>query len=189
MKSQSIIYGSDPKYLGLFFKDTVFTCQHLVVTHAPWRIVHHIEPPLSDALLHVVREWFPSRRFQLNADKTELQWFGTRLNIGKIHPANTIFEIDEVITRQAPCVKYLGMRPDSELGKRNQVNCVAAACFFQLRRRVRHLRSIRGPLTLQRVVSAMVLSRFDYCNAVLAGLPASTLAPLQRVQNAAARLV
>ena len=29
----------------------------------------------------------------------------------------------------------------------------------------------------------------DYCNAVLAGLPWSTVAPLQRVQNAAARLV
>ena len=32
-------------------------------------------------------------------------------------------------------------------------------------------------------------SRFDYCNAVLAGLPTSTLAPLQRVLNAAARFV
>ena len=39
------------------------------------------------------------------------------------------------------------------------------------------------------LVSALILSRLDYCNAVLAGLPASTLAPLQRVLNAAARLV
>jgi len=29
----------------------------------------------------------------------------------------------------------------------------------------------------------------DYCNSSLVGLPQSTLAPLQRVQNAAARLV
>ena len=41
----------------------------------------------------------------------------------------------------------------------------------------------------QRLVSAFILSRVDYCNAVLAGLPASTLAPLQRVLNAAARFV
>ena len=33
------------------------------------------------------------------------------------------------------------------------------------------------------------MSRVDYCNSVLAGLPLNTLEPLQRVQNAAARLV
>jgi len=40
-----------------------------------------------------------------------------------------------------------------------------------------------------RLVSALVLSHLDYCNAVLVGLPAATLAPLQRVLRAAARLV
>ena len=33
------------------------------------------------------------------------------------------------------------------------------------------------------------MSRLNYCNAVLAGLPASTLAPLQSVLNAAAHLM
>jgi len=39
------------------------------------------------------------------------------------------------------------------------------------------------------IISAFVLSRLDYCNAVLAGLPKVTIAPLQRAQNAAARLI
>ena len=39
------------------------------------------------------------------------------------------------------------------------------------------------------LVSAFVLSRLDYCNAILAGLPKTTIALLQRAQNAAARLV
>ena len=36
---------------------------------------------------------------------------------------------------------------------------------------------------------AVILSRLDYCNSPFAGLPWSIVAPLQRVQNAAARLV
>jgi len=54
------------------------------------------------------------------------------------------------------------------------------------------MRSVRQQLgrgVNARLVSALVLSRLDYCNAVLVGLPASTLAPLQRVINVAARLV
>ena len=38
-------------------------------------------------------------------------------------------------------------------------------------------------------MSALILSRIDYCNTVFAGLPASTLKPLQRLINAAARYV
>jgi len=42
---------------------------------------------------------------------------------------------------------------------------------------------------MKHLVAAVILSRPDYCNSVLAGLPWSTVASLQRVQNAAARLV
>ncbi len=41
----------------------------------------------------------------------------------------------------------------------------------------------------QLLVQALVASRLDYCNALLAGLPSNTIKPLQMIQNAAARLV
>jgi hypothetical protein len=53
----------------------------------------------------------------------------------------------EVTIRPVTCVKYLGVLLDTELGIRCQVKCVAAACFFQLRR-LRQLHSVIGPQAL-----------------------------------------
>ena len=64
----------------------------------------------------------------------------------------------------------------------------AAVCFYHIRR-LRQIRSRVGQEVTQQLVMAFITSRLDYCNSMLAGLPRSTLAPLQRVQNAAARLV
>ena len=46
-----------------------------------------------------------------------------------------------------------------------------------------------GPEVTAQLVSAFIMSRVDYCKSVLAGLPLTTLEPLQRVQNAAAWLI
>ena len=68
------------------------------------------------------------------------------------------------------------------------MNKVASSCFHHIRRLKQVHRLLGRDVTIT-LVSAFVLSRLDYCNAVLAGLPKSTIAPLQRAQNAAARLV
>ena len=60
--------------------------------------------------------------------------------------------------------------------------------FFHLRR-LRSLRRQLGRDVTARLVSALVLSRLDYCNAILVGLPQTTLSSLQRVLHAAARMV
>ena len=64
----------------------------------------------------------------------------------------------------------------------------AAACHYHLRR-LRQIGRRVGQEVATRLVLAMVISRLDYCNAALAGLPLATVTPLQRVQNSAARLI
>ena len=51
------------------------------------------------------------------------------------------------------------------------------------------MRRIIDQKTAANLVTSLVLTRLDYCNAVYAGLPKSTTSFLQRVQNAATRLV
>jgi len=66
--------------------------------------------------------------------------------------------------------------------------CRLSACFYHIRR-LKQIRQLIGPEVTATLMSAFVLSKLDYCNAILAGLPKSTIAPLQRAQNAAARLI
>ena len=63
------------------------------------------------------------------------------------------------------------------------------ACVHYNVRRLRQVRRRVSRPILKQLVHSFVVSGLDYCNCILAGLLASSLAKLQRVQNAAARLV
>ncbi len=61
-------------------------------------------------------------------------------------------------------------------------------CSFALHN-IRKFRPFLTQQAAQLLVQALDISRLDYCNALLAGLPSCTIKPLQMIQNAAARLV
>ena len=71
---------------------------------------------------------------------------------------------------------------------KHHVNKIASACFYHIRR-LRQIRHHVSREVLKQLLASLVLSCLDYCNAILADLPALTLMPLQRAQNAAAPLV
>ena len=106
----------------------------------------------------------------------------------KLSNQNHILSIcDETIT-PVNVVRNLGVLFDSELTMKSHINKTAAVCFYHLRR-LKSLRHKIGQELTTRLVLAIIITRLEYCNSLFAGLPQSTLAPLQRVQNAAARLV
>src|SRR6218665_1190292 len=77
---------------------------------------------------------------------------------------------------------------DTHLTMKAHISRVSRNCFYHLRR-LRSNRRCLGREVPARLMSALIISRLDYYNAILANLPTSTLASLQRVLNAAAHLV
>ena len=74
------------------------------------------------------------------------------------------------VIESAGVVRDLGVMLDAQLSMRKHVSRTTQACFFHLRR-LRSVRRLLGrDVTIQLVV-ALVFSRLDYCNAVLADLP------------------
>ncbi len=70
----------------------------------------------------------------------------------------------------------------------HQISKAARSCRFSLFN-VKKIRPFLSEPASQLLVQALVLSRLDYCNALLSGLPASSIKPLKLIHNAAARLI
>jgi hypothetical protein len=107
---------------------------------------------------------------------------------GEIGCSRLFLQIGSEVIRPVSVVRVLGVLLDAELTMKPHIAKTAATCFYHLRR-LRQIRRRVGEDVAVRLVLALITSRLDYCNSSLAGLPQSSLDPLQRVQNAAARLI
>jgi len=77
---------------------------------------------------------------------------------------------------------------DSELSFRPHISQLVSRCFLQLRRIKSCVRAL--PMDVGKaVVNSFVISRVDYCNCLLAGVPQFQLDRLQSVLNTAVRLL
>jgi len=124
----------------------------------------------------------------LNTEKTDFIWFGSRVNLKKVHDQECSLQAGSDAIQPSTVVHNLGVLFDAELSMKQHVARVAATCFYHLRR-LRQIRRRVGAEVTTQLVLAFITSRLDYCNSILAGVPMTTLEPLQRVQNAAVRLI
>lgn len=94
---------------------------------------------------------------------------------------------DDQLHRSAQ-IKILGVTMDEQLNMSAHLTKVCRAAHYHLH----NLRSIKKFLSndaCTTLVHALVFSQLDYCNALLYGLPAYQIEKLQKIQNAAARLL
>ena len=142
------------------------------------RIKRQLEACLAD-----IRIWMLKHMLKINDSKTELIIF--------VNPQQAKFLVDSPVSsvtladstiESTPTVRNLGVVMDSHLGGGAQVSAIAKSCNYHLHRiaRIRHYISDDA---CKLAVLALVVSRLDYCNGMLAASTESQLDKLQRIQN------
>ena len=141
----------------------------------------------AESCLLDARQWSSSRRLLLNGAKTEFMIIDRS---GRAFDSSGDLSIcfDGVAIHPVDVARSLGVLIDARLSLKPFISKTSRTCFYHLRR-IRQIRSSLTESAAKTITVALVLSRLDYCNGVLSGLPASSLAPLKSALNSAARVV
>jgi hypothetical protein len=128
-----------------------------------------------------------SNKLKLNDEKTEILL---------IHPPNkplppsapssvSIGNADITLSSSA---RNLGVTITDTLSMDKHITNICRSAYNELRKisTIRHLLSFDATKTL---VCSLILSKFDYCNTLLTGIPQHLTDKLQTVQNSACRLI
>ncbi|KAJ1089861.1 hypothetical protein NDU88_003005, partial [Pleurodeles waltl] len=144
-------------------------------------------PDLGTALgpcLKAVATWMAGSKMKLDNEKTEVMFFGNN------RPLAISSNLDGASTLPPPksLIKSLGVWLDPLLAMAQHANRIAGTSFALLRM-LRKVLMILPFLARRLVIQAVIGSRIDYGNALFIGSPKFVIQRLQRVQNAAARLL
>ncbi len=124
-------------------------------------------------------------KLKLNEEKTELLVVGNRTRLRQVKKEPLTFGPNAVPFQTS--AKYLGVILDATLSMKEHVTSLCRSSYFHLRKTA-SIRPYLSDESTAQLVSSLTLSRLDYCNSTLSGLPSSSLNRLQKVQNNAARL-
>jgi len=140
---------------------------------------------LEECCIHV-KSWMIKNRLKLNDSKTEAILCGSKAKKDLVRLEN--IQVGDASILLTESVRDLGLIIDSDLCMTEHITSVLRKCHYQL-----HLLSKLRPMLTQAaaisIALATIISRLDYCNSTLWGLPSSQLHRLQKVQNTAARIV
>ena len=133
-----------------------------------------------------IKSWMTANMLQLNMDKAEvLVLMNKRLR----NPITMIkIKIDSIDISTASSVRNIGAIFDSALISEAFVNSICKSAWFNLfniSRSRRYLTTDAAKILIQ----AYVMSKIDYCNSLLYGIPDKLLNRIQRILSYAARVV
>ena len=141
----------------------ILNCSHTGLIAVPQ---HHRRLELC---VEHLKDWCSSQKLRPQTTRHEPNYLFRCRQTDRLHP-------------------WSGVILNNELSIRQHVGKLSSTSFFHLHC-LRQFRWMLDASSWQRLVSAVILSYIDFCNAVLAGLPACMLAPLQQVLNTAVQFI
>jgi hypothetical protein len=133
-----------------------------------------------------VRAWLLSHKLMFKDSKTEFLVIGTPQQLLKINIESV--NVGGVQIKPVDSVRNLGSWFDKHMSMSVQVGKICTKAFRGLYK-IRQIRKFLSTNTTETLIHAFVTSHVDYCNALLAGIPQYQVQRIQRVLNAAARLI
>ena len=133
-----------------------------------------------------IRSWMSSNYLRLNDDKTEIVFIGRKSLVSKVGPVS--LRIGNVSIGSTVQARNIGMIVDNVLNLKSHVNTICKGAWFHLRN-VGFIKQYLDRNTCEKLLHAFVTSKLDFLNCLLHGLPDIDLNKLQRIQNAAARMI
>ena len=139
---------------------------------------------LKNCLFNVER-FLQQRGLKLNYSKTEIMLIGSHHNLQTVdyNVLNSIFNVKIKV-----CVRNLGVSFDCHMTFSKFVSDICKRSFYHLFN-IRRIRNFISYSTCKYLICSLVLSTLDQCNSLLYGISSELLNKLQRVQNAAARVL
>ena len=130
--------------------------------------------------------WMTKNKLKLNSEKTELILFASKHNQRQVSECS--ISIGGSTVEAVSHVRNLGVTYDSAMTMEQHVNNICRSAYISMRN-IGYIRQYLTKDATRAIVSGLITSRLDYCNALLHGTPNLLLHKLQRIQNSAARII
>lgn len=137
--------------------------------------------------LDIIDKWMVENHLMLNSSKTKVYCLRAPRSVLPALP-NLTLQGEVLSIENRGDLKWLGVDIDMSLSFASFIQSKCQAAFHQVRV-IRYVRSSLDEATTLLLINALVVSRLDYCDSLLVAVPDFLMKKVQRVWNAAARIV
>ncbi len=128
--------------------------------------------------------WMKNNALKLNADKTEFIIFRTK----EFYTDEKHLKVNDKSVKECKHVKVLGVTLDQHMTLEKHITNTCRSANMHIRK-INSIRQYLSHDAVRTLVQSLVITRLDYCNSLLIGLPLRSINRLQLTHNSAARVI